>query len=275
MNYTAWASENLTKKSLRLRNKHVSIWEAPFAENRSTMLLVHGITGDRYGLVPLVEELSKNYNCLIVELPGHGASDQIKLADASMLQKWFSDVHAHIEKEIRKIDIVCAHSFGCTAVVGESNRGGHAKTILLNPVPQPSGLYAEYAQLIMRFAGFWAVFYNMRAFVFLRSVALAKGNNWEARKNIGWVSRYSRPTYRQVIYQAGLVDIILDKTAYSYVKDHIDLVICGLEDTTASQRDSLELESVFGNSPVLFLRGGHLLPIESPERVAAMIRLVV
>ncbi|MET0979808.1 MAG: alpha/beta fold hydrolase, partial [Candidatus Saccharimonadales bacterium] len=206
---------------------------------------------------------------------GHGGSDQIRLADAKMLQKWFSDVQVHIEKEIRKIDIVCAHSFGCTAVVGESNRGGHAKTILLNPVPHPSGLYAEYAQLIMRFAGFWAVFYNMRAFVFLRSITLAKVNNWEARKNIGWVSRYSRPTYRQVIYQAGLVDIILDKMAYSYVKDRIDLVICGIDDTTANQRDSLELESVFGNSPVLFLRGGHLLPIESPERVAAMIRLVV
>jgi pimeloyl-ACP methyl ester carboxylesterase len=275
MNYTAWASENLTKKSLRLRSKRVSMWQTAVNENRPTMLLVHGITGDHFGLVPLVEELSKNYNCLILELPGHGGSEQVKLTNVSMLQKWFSDVHAHIEKEIRTVDVICAHSFGCAAVVGESNRRGHSKTILLNPVPHPSGAYAEYARIIMRFAGFWAVFYNMRAFVFLRSVTLAKVNSWEARKNIGWVSRYSRPTYRQVIFQAGLVDIILDKSAYGYVKDRIDLVICGLEDTTASQRDSLELEAIFGSSPILFLRGGHLLPIESPQRVAAMIRLVV
>ncbi|MNY74968.1 hypothetical protein D3C86_2141260 [compost metagenome] len=53
------------------------------------------------------------------------------------------------------------------------------------------------------------------------------------------------------------------------------LVVCGLDDTTASQRDSLELENVFGNSPLHFLKGGHLLPIESPERVAALIKLAV
>lgn len=275
MNYTAWASENLIKKPIRLRSKRVMVWQAPVVDGRPTMLLVHGITGDHFGLVPLVERLSKNYNCLIVELPGHGATDKMRLHNASALQKWFTDVRGVIEKEIQNIDIVCAHSFGCTAVVGESNYNHRIKTILLNPVPHPSAIYAEYARVIMRFAGFWAVFYNMRVFIFLRSITLVKVNSWDARRRTGWVSKYSRPTYRQVIYQAGLVDIILDTSAYSYVKDRIDLVICGLEDTTASQRDSLELESVFGNSPVLFLRGGHLLPIESPDRVAAMIRLVV
>lgn len=275
MNYTAWASENLTKKPLHLRSKRVMVWEAPNVEGRQTMLLVHGITGDHFGLVPLVEELSKTYNCLIVELPGHGKSDTIRLSNATMLQKWFVDARAVIEKEIRPIDIVCAHSFGCTAVVGANNHAQRIKTVLLNPVPHPSGIYAEYARVIMRFAGFWAIFYNLRAFVFLRSIALAKVNSWDARRNIGWVSRYSRPSYRQVVYQAGLVDIILDTSAYSYVKDRIDLVVCGLDDTTASQRDSLELESVFGRSPTLFLKGGHLLPIESPERVAALIKLAV
>jgi hypothetical protein len=127
----------------------------------------------------------------------------------------------------------------------------------------------------MRYAGFWGLFYNLRLFIFLRSITLVKANTWAARKNVGWVSKYSRPTYRQVIYQAGLVDIILDKKAYGYVKDRIDLIVCGLEDTTADQRDSLELEKVFGTSPVLFLKGGHLLPIESPERVADLIRLAV
>jgi hypothetical protein len=48
-----------------------------------------------------------------------------------------------------------------------------------------------------------------------------------------------------------------------------------MDDTTADQRDSLELGEVFGTSPVLFLKGGHLLPIESPRRVADLIRLAV
>jgi hypothetical protein len=127
----------------------------------------------------------------------------------------------------------------------------------------------------MRFASFWALFYNFRLFIFLRSITLVKANTWAARRNVGWVSKYSRPSYRQIVYQARLVDIILDKSAYGYVKDNMTLVICGMDDTTADQRDSLELGEVFGTSPVLFLKGGHLLPIESPRRVADLIRLAV
>jgi pimeloyl-ACP methyl ester carboxylesterase len=275
MNYSEWASEYLTKQTLHLHKQPVTVWQASYVKDRPNMLLVHGITGDHYGLVPLVEELSKTYNCLIVELPGHGTTAPVKLFNAGTLQKWFRDIHDVIERDIRPIDVVCAHSFGCTAVVGESNYERRTKTILLNPVPHPSKLYAEYARVIMKFAAFWAAFYNLRAFIFLRSMTLAKVNSWDSRRRISWVSRYSRPSYRQIIYQAGLVDIILDETAYKYVKDRIDLVICGLDDTTASQCDSLELEDVFGTSPIQFLRGGHLLPIESPRRVADLIRRVV
>ena len=276
MNYTSWAAENLSKQTLTLRHRNVTLWRTTYVDGLPTILFVHGITGDHYGLVPLIEELSKTHNCLILELPGHGTSTEINLQQASVLQKWFTDIKALIEKEVTPIDVVCAHSFGCTAVVGQSNHYHRStKTILLNPVPHPSGVYAEYARIIMRSARFWAIFYNVRAFVFLRSVTLSKANSWDAHKRIGWVSRYSRPTYRQVVYQARLVDIILDPHAYSYVKDKIDLIICGLDDTTAHQRDTLEMESIFGKSPVFFLRGGHLLPIETPDRVAALIRQIV
>jgi pimeloyl-ACP methyl ester carboxylesterase len=276
MNYSLWAQEHLTKISILLRNKRVALWQAPSIDGRPTMLLVHGITGDHFGLVPLVSELTKTYNCIIVELPGHGGTTQVRLRSAIELQHWFNDLYAKIEEEIALIDIVCAHSFGCTAVVGE-NRYAHTKTktVLLNPVPHPSSLYAQYARLIMQFARFWAFFYNWRIFVFARSATLAKVNSWESRQRIGWVSKYSRPNYRQVVFQAGLVDIILDTTSYSHVKDKIELVVCGIEDTTAEQRDSLELAVVFGVSPVEFLRGGHLLPIESPARVAELIQRFV
>jgi pimeloyl-ACP methyl ester carboxylesterase len=158
MNYSEWAAEHLTKKILHLRSKRVVVWQASHASGRSTMLLVHGITGDHSGLVPLVSELSKTYNCLILELPGHGSTDKIRLSNAGMLQKWFRDAQALIEKEIGHVDIVCAHSFGCSAVVGHGSHAYRKKTILLNPVPHPSGVYAEYARDIMRFAGFWALF---------------------------------------------------------------------------------------------------------------------
>lgn len=275
MNYTDWIAQNMTKRTVTVRGREVAVWQSPILAERPTMLLVHGITGDHYGLVPLAYELSKEYNCLAIELAGHGASEEQAFSDASDLQAWFVEAHDAINREIAVIESVCAHSFGCMAVVGKSNAVRTTKTILLNPVPHPSGIYRQYAHLIVGFSSFWALFYNMRLFVFLRGLTLAKINTREARRRVSWVSKYSRPSYRQVIYQAKLVDIILDTTAYAEVKDRIHLIVCGLEDTLADQRDVLELETVFGRSPVLFLRGGHLLPIESPERVAQLVRQVL
>lgn len=52
----------------------------------------------------------------------------------------------------------------------------------------------------------------------------------------------------------------------------VHLVVCGLSDTTAFERDSVDMDSVFPGSQVVFLRGGHLLPIETPDRVASVIK---
>ena len=273
INYKKWTKTNLKQTKIIIRSAEVSIWRTRRSAKRPTILLVHGITGDRFGLVPLIEALSKDYNCLLLELPGHGLSQRIPLRDSVDLQSWFKEVYLAIEPNIGPIAGVVAHSFGCTAVVGDSTRS--SKTVLLNPVPYPSAVYAQYARAIMGFSTFWALFYNVRLFIWLRSRALAKVTSRGARRRISYVSRYSRPRYRQIIYQSGLVDIILDRSSYSHIQDSVDLIVCGLEDTTAHQRDSLELAGVFGSSPIEFLRGGHLLPIESPERIAYLIRQVV
>lgn len=273
INYKKWTDANLTQSTLRIRDAAVGLWRTDHDVARPTILLVHGITGDRFGLVPLIEVLSRDYNCLLLELPGHGSSDRIALRNSHDLQVWFNEAYVIIERDISPIAVVAAHSFGCTAVIGGLART--AKTVLLNPVPYPSALYVQYARLIMSYSTFWGVFYNVRLFIWLRSRTLAKVPGREASRRIRFVSRYSRPRYRQVVYQSGLVDIILDEASYGYVRDNIDLVVCGLEDTTAKQRDSLELSAVFGASPLELLRGGHLLPIESPERVAHLISRVV
>jgi len=67
--------------------------------------------------------------------------------------------------------------------------------------------------------------------------------------------------------------MILDGSAYQHASDgKVALVVCGMYDTTARQRDTLDMEKVFGPTRAVFLKGGHLLPIESPERVAHLVR---
>jgi hypothetical protein len=69
--------------------------------------------------------------------------------------------------------------------------------------------------------------------------------------------------------------IILDRAGYSQASHGVKLIVCGLEDTTAKERDSAELEVIFPKSPIEFLRGGHLLPIESPDRTAERIKQIL
>lgn len=271
MNYGAWIKNHLSRVMIENDSRSVSVWCSE-PSDKPLLLLVHGISGDHVGLVPLAAELLKDHQVVMLDLPGHGGSDQIAIPDAGALQQWFDEVIVLIEKRFGPVAAVCAHSFGCSAVISEKTLV-ERKVILLNPVPAPSGVYASYSRMIMDSAHFWAHVYNWRPFVFLRGLTLAKVHSRDALRRVRWVGLHSRPTFEQVVFQAGLVDMILDGLAYRHAADSkVTLVVCGMYDTTARQRDTLDMEAVFGTTKTVFLKGGHLVPIESPDRVARLIR---
>lgn len=270
MDYKAWSKRHLKRVALRELGKTTSVW-CTEESDKPLLVLVHGISGDYSGLVPLAVELADTYRLVIVDLPGHGKSSVTRLPDASSLQRWFDGVLEKIKKEIGKPSYIIAHSFGCSAVISRDTLQHH-RIILLNPVPTPTDMYSRYARVIMRSASFWAYIYNWRFFIYLRGTALIKNHAREAKKRVYWVGRHSKPSYTQTVFQAGLVDMILDGSAYQHASSgKVALIICGMFDTTARQRDSLDMKEVFGETRVVFLRGGHLLPIESPDRVASVL----
>lgn len=270
MEYATWSKKKLKRVALKNGRHITSVWCSEQSD-LPLIVLVHGITGDHVGLAALAQELAETYQVAIVDLPGHGKSSQIPLPDAITLQQWFAQTLDAIEHEIGKVEAICAHSFGCSAVLGEDILKKR-KVILLNPVPTPSTPYAQYARLIMDSAHFWAHIYNWRPFVLLRGMVLAKVRTRDALRRIRWAGLNSRATYSQVVFQSRLVNIILDSSAYKFAgSGKVALVVCGMSDTTAYERDSLDMETAFGGSKVVFLKGGHLLPIESPDRVAALI----
>ncbi len=274
MDYRAWAKRHLTQVSLHELGKVTTAW-ATEKSDKPIAVMVHGIGGDHSGLIPLAVELADAYRLVIVDLPGHGKTDAVRLPDAVSLRRWFEGVLSKVRKEIGKPTLVVGHSFGCSAVIGQSVLKKY-KVVLLNPVPTPSDMYARYARIIMRSASFWAYIYNWRFFIYLRGRALIKVHTRAARRRVRWVGMRSKPTYTQTVFQAGLVDMILDGSAYQYAKHgEAVLVMCGLYDTTAKERDYLEMCAVFGDTKVVFLKGGHLLPIESPDRVAEVLKAVV
>lgn len=270
MDYSAWSEKHLEKKLIKDGTYATSVW-CTKSSDKKLIVIVHGISGDYAGVVPLAVELSHTYRVAIVELPGHGDSDVIPLPNAAALQRWFDKTFLSIERELGDVAAVCAHSFGCSAVLSDTILA-HQKVILLNPVPTPSKTYVTYARMIMDSAHFWAYIYNWRLFVLLRGMTLSKLHTHDAVRRVRWVGWHSHPNYDQIVFQAGLVDMILDGYAYRHVSTgKVALVVCATSDTTARQRDSIDMRAVFGDSKIVFLNGGHLLPIESPERVAHLI----
>lgn len=274
MNYQAWGKQYLKRVALRELGKTTSVW-CTAKSDKPLVVMVHGIGGDHSGLIPLAVELADEYRIAIVDLPGHGKSSLARLPDAAALQQWFDGVLQKITQQLGKPSLIVAHSFGCSAVVGRKVLKKH-QVILLTPVPTPSEMYGRYARIIMRSASFWAHIYSWRFFIYLRGTALIKIHTRDAKRRVRWVGNASRPSYTQTVFQAGLVDMILDGKAYQDAGDgKVALVVCGISDTTAVERDALDMERVFGDTRTVFLRGGHLLPIESPDRVAAVIKEAV
>lgn len=267
MNYTDWDKTALKERRYRHAHQTTSVWctaESP----KPLVVMVHGISGDHAGLIPLAVELNKTHRVAIVELPGHGGSGMIPYPTALKFQRWFREILTEIEKDFGPAELVIAHSFGCSVVLDEQVLAAK-KVVLLNPVPAPSDMYDRYSRLVVRSSHFLAYIYNWRLFILMRSIVLTKLYDKEARRRVRWVGWHSRPKARQIVYQAKLVGVILDEAVYGRIpKGSIALVICGVGDTTAKQQDTLEMEMVFGTIPIAFLNGGHLLPIESPDRVA-------
>lgn len=269
--YTEWGETMLRQRFMTVDGAAVSYWATKRRPQLPTLLLVHGITGDHNGLIPLAYELYDEANIILLELPGHGNSDRQPLKNAHDFQEWFDHTFEVLSESVPAIDWIIAHSFGCSGVI--KTRG--AKVVLLCPVPTPSSLYRQYAWIVMRLAPLWAFFYSWKIFVWLRGAALRKVRTLEASRRIRWAGFQSHASYSQIIYQAKLVNIILDPATYKSISDRVKLVIAGLEDTTAQQRDSAELGAVFTGTRIEFLRGGHLLPIESPARTAQQIKRIL
>jgi len=271
MNYDRWIETQLTYTSLSIRGHRTGVWMTD--SSKPLAILVHGITGDFHGLVPLAHELAATHRIAIVELPGHGSSDEIADLTGRRLQKWFVEVVEKLAQMATRPEVIVAHSFGCLSVLHETILTDFP-VVLLNPVPTPSDTYNRYARSVIRSARFWAFVYNWRVLIFFRTVALVKLRNKLSIRRVHWVGRTSKPEYHQVIYQAHLVDMILSKRNFVDIEDKVALVMCGLYDTTARQRDSFDFEAIFGRTPIVFIRGGHLLPIEDPVRVAEVIQSV-
>lgn len=271
MNYQSWSQTALRKITITTGTTDTAVW-CDQSSKKPLVVLVHGLSGDHYGLVPLAYELSDIYRIAIVELPGHGDSDSIPLSDAASLEIWFETVLSQIVEDMGRPAFICTHSFASLAVLSKNILSAYP-TVLLNPVPTPSRTYIWYAKLMMHTARLWAQLYNWHPLVYMRGLIVTRVFEKDARTRVHWVGYRSKINYRQAVYQSRLITMALDNSVYAHAADgQVRLVICGTLDVIPLQRDVASMRSVFGSTKIEFVRGGHIMPIESPRQVAAIIK---
>lgn len=204
MNYSLWTKKNLRFHKTKHGRQATAVW-CTKDESKPLAVLVHGINGDRHGLVPLAAELENEYRLAIVELPGHGRSGPLPLPTSASLEVWFEDILKQVEKQFGPASFIAAHSFGCLAVISPSVLR-RRKVVLLCPVPTPSQTYQHYAEVVTNVAGLIGHIYNWRILVLLRSMVLSKVNTPEARKRVRWTGWRSKPSYSNLHTKLSLAE---------------------------------------------------------------------
>jgi pimeloyl-ACP methyl ester carboxylesterase len=221
-------------------------------------LLIHGINGSHYGLAELARQLERQgLNPVLVDLPGHGATDNPDWYDLANLHQWFWDLYTLIASRSPSLQVV-AHSFGCYAVTPTKSR-----TIFVCPVPTKSKLAQRAADMVPTlFRPRWTIkVYDWRPFSYWRGIRLLHNKRSANRRRVAFVARCDvATTIEQRRYQAQLAKHLPQQVTFSDVKP--DLVVMGRFDHLARERTIQQMAQVFPTAKIVQVPSGHMPNIE-------------
>lgn len=241
---------------------------------KQTVLLVHGMGGDRHGMIPLGYELKDHYNVYFVELPGHGRTKIPSDRRHDFWWRWAEDLTVVLERKSIRLDLVVGHSSGC-AVVAAMRLPSPARYVMLMPVPIPTKTHQTYIKVLSVFRRSIAPWYGWYRVALWRGVLLLRRHTREALDAVRWVSKKTAYSRWRFYYQLELALHWPTSAFYHHVEKGVAsrlTIIMGAEDSIPAE-SYFELRKRLPEADVRLLPGGHLLPIESPSEVAEEIRL--
>ncbi len=264
--------QKLQRQTLIVDGAEVGIWCTPYTAGKKRVLLFHGIGGDRYGMVPLAAELARDYQVSIVELPGHGVSVEQSIANLAAMQMWYQRVVAACEKHSGAASYIIAHSYSCSFVCTETV--SKAAVILLNPVPILSMLSRFYLYVVAYFPALIVPIYNSRLLTTIRTYYLTANSDSLGKQRLDWVGGHAA-SHAQIAYQIRLVYATMQGASEGReVEKSPDAILITSKDRMVkagmNTPDMIALH--YDTNKIISLPGGHLLPLEGPDVVAAVLR---
>ena len=249
--------------------------DSSFCENFPTLLLVHGINGSHFGLEFLAGNLAKDFNLILVDLPGHGKSDIGEFSkdpSISNLRTWFSVVVEFSRKLARNTYFgIISHSFGCYAISPEISR--KYPVIFICPVPTVPNFSRRIGKLLVKLFTKKRIArsYNWTPLSALRGDMMLKNASRENRLRQYFIAESDRktsPKFRE--FQAILATSAFHGENFCLIEPR--MVIYGKYDFVPTEKTHSDFKTVFPNATIREIPSGHLPTTEQPELLAKIIR---
>lgn len=240
------------------------------------VLMLHGLAGSHRGLLALARALG-DWQVVLIDLPGHGNSGDID--GEYSIKRLTTYINHFIEQMPVRPVAVLGHSFGSlVCLTGARQRPDlYPRLILCNPVHYNT----QSRNLVMR------AIYRATATVpqaIGQKIALSRrvnrivGDQMLTTRNQRLRQRLQKVGYedkRRVAYRAGL-ELMRDATWYDTLTAIHDLRLPTLAITGSTDQliDEPTIQALEQNKLITVHRvsgRGHLLPAESPRRVAHLI----
>ena len=256
----------LKHKYISVNNISISTY-SKIEKNKPLAVFFHGFGGNYFGLTSLAHELSCKYSILIVELPSHGKSSIANLDHTILLNAFYISLIKIIKKEFEEPKIIIAHSFGC--FIAKNNViSKKIPTVLICPVYAPSSSFLK-GMFLSQKSSLFMVLSNMPILSPFKALFLQRRWSLQAFINIFENIFYCQNSIKQLLSQQNLIDIALKKDIF--FNNYVKLVINGKSDNTIDKNKKELSKKLFKHANIVDLKGGHLLPMESPKEIAKTI----
>ncbi len=239
-----------------------------FVEEKSPKplaVLIHGFGGNAFGLTFLAEEMARDWRILILEMPNHGRSDFQPIETAADFKRWNDEIITQIEAEFGEISLIVCHSMSCFSVSEQIST--KIPTALINPVFATSNGYNLAAELLFR-SQIFAFISNFWLWSPIKATFLIRHWSKKSVRNVFLNIWFSQPSLKQILYQAKMSKIVLEKPLLNKQSQAVKFLIIGERDGMSHSLSDEWKNNFFPETTVVNLKTGHLLPLEIPKTTA-------
>jgi pimeloyl-ACP methyl ester carboxylesterase len=264
------------KEKTKTTPKGTFFWLAANEAANKTVLLVHGVTGNKLDMVPLGQEyIKRGYAVYAPDLPGHASAPALDANTFDELGDWLRDC---IDAIGRTPDILAGNSFASAICYNFATQGYLSeKTHLILACPTPDIAWSSRA--LRRAGGILPPklairSYNSRLAIKARVAYLGKSKQPSAKK---WLneSEYLKIPFIDARVSNRLTMLLANHNPYlapplpAEVQKRITIII-GKKDNVITKKSLPILRTILPHARLLMVPSvGHILHFEAPEIIAA------